>query len=765
MNLSHRARLWVFVCLIGAASTVAAQTTPSPTAPPPIAHVSALDGAASLDRDGITDALTPGWPLLSGDRIRTDSGRVEVLFTDGSALHIDQATSADILAADLLRLLSGRIYLYAAGMRDPSRAVRYQIDAPAASVQTNWPGQYRLSAYDGRLELAVVSGEAVLATDAGSVTVRAGEQAFANDGQRPSVPSYFNSARWDTFDRWSASRRDERVGTVSGQYLPADLQTYSGTFDRYGTWRDEPSVGYVWYPSVAVDWRPYYNGYWRPYESWGSVWIGQDPWGWPTHHYGRWGFSLSAGWYWMPDRYWGPGWVSWVSAPGYVSWCPLGRHGGPVFAHWGLRGSYYGDIDPWRGWTVLPRHAYGRPLSVGRYAVDGRHLESNIRGAFVAHREPPRVDVAVPRAGAGFGASARLRNGRPGGPGGGYGAPGTTGGSAASRGLGPTNAGPADTASRRFPRNDGAGLAETGRSNGDIAASRRFVPGAASPSSGSSFPDRAESSFRATPRAVQSGQSPREAIGGGESTAPMDRATRRFPGESSGASGMPGTSRRFPTGGDTGDNGSSGASGMPGASRRFPAGGDSGGGGSAGASGMPGASRRFPADGGTSYGGSSGASGLPGSSGNPASRRSVPGGSSYEPRSYDAPRSRSGGSGYQPRSNDIPRSYQSPRSYEAPGSSAPSRSYSAPRVYESPRSAPRSYEVPRSSESPRSAPRSYEAPRSYDAPRSAPRSYESPRSSDSNRSSGSAPRYNSGAGSRRDSAPSSSGSRRRSPRE
>ena len=185
MNLSHRVRLWVFVCLVGAASTAAAQTTPSPTAPPPIAHVSALDGAASLDRDGITETLTPGWPILSGDRIRTDSGRVEVLFTDGSALHLDESTTADILAADLLRLLAGRVYSYAAGMRDPSRAVRYQIDAPAASVQINWPGQYRLAAVDGRLELAVVSGEAVLATDAGSVTVRAGEQAFANDGQRP----------------------------------------------------------------------------------------------------------------------------------------------------------------------------------------------------------------------------------------------------------------------------------------------------------------------------------------------------------------------------------------------------------------------------------------------------------------------------------------------------------------------------------------------------------------------------------------------------
>ena len=112
------------------------------------------------------------------------------------------------------------------------------------------------------------------------------------DGLAPSAPQYFNSARWDDFDRWSAAQREEHLGTASAQYLPSDLTVYASTFDQYGTWRSDPEEGAVWYPTVAADWRPYSVGYWNTYPAWGSFWIGGDPWGWPTHHYGHWGFSV-----------------------------------------------------------------------------------------------------------------------------------------------------------------------------------------------------------------------------------------------------------------------------------------------------------------------------------------------------------------------------------------------------------------------------------------------------------------------------------------
>jgi hypothetical protein len=272
------------------------------------------------------------------------------------------------------------------------------------------------------------------------------------EGFAPSDPQYFNSARWDEFDRWSATRRDERLGTASTQYLPSELSVYASTFDQYGTWRYDDTEGAVWYPTVRADWRPYSVGYWRTYPAWGEFWIGGDPWGWPTHHYGHWGFSFSFGWYWRPAPVWGPAWVYWAYSPGYVSWCPLGRYGYPVFGHFGVRGHYYGNhVDPWRGWTVVPRHHYGSPTPVHRVAVDGRRLDPAARGAFTPGRpgagpqravpRPTSSGVAVPRNAAGGATAAPRGNAGRAAPAGGLAAPGS----------GSPTAGPRAGGSRALP--------------------------------------------------------------------------------------------------------------------------------------------------------------------------------------------------------------------------------------------------------------------------------------------------------------------------
>jgi hypothetical protein len=403
MTTKWRVCLWVLSLLILPASAGFAQQDPAqpPSGPPP-AHLSVIEGEAYIDRDGRSDPAIANLPLLDGDRLRTAEGRLEVILPDGSLLHVDRGTTVDVLAADLLRLRHGRVYVIGRGARDPQRAVRYQIDAPVASVQTGGPGEFRVWAAEttrGReVELAVFRGQATLASDNGAEDLRAGEKSFVRDGLAPSAPQYFNSARWDDFDSWSAARRDERLGAASAQYLPSELTVYASTFDQYGTWRSDPVEGAVWYPTVAANWRPYSVGYWNRYPTWGSFWIGGDPWGWPTHHYGHWGFSFGLGWYWRPATVWGPAWVSWAYSPGYVSWCPLGRHGYPVFGHFGVRGHYFGArVDPWRGWTVVPRHHYGTRTPVHRVAVDGNRIDPAERGAFAVRRSGPGLDRAVPR--------------------------------------------------------------------------------------------------------------------------------------------------------------------------------------------------------------------------------------------------------------------------------------------------------------------------------------------------------------------------------
>jgi len=407
MTTRARAGLWVFLSLSLPFSAAFAQSGPDAPSGPPPAHLSVIEGQAYIDRDGRSDAAVSNLALLDGDRLRTADGRVEVILPDGSLLHVDRATTVDMLAPDLFRLLNGRVSVIARGARDPQHAVRYQIDAPVASVQTGGPGEFRVwaaeSARGREVELAVFSGQAILASEGGTEEVRAGERSVVRDGLAPSAPQYFNSARFDEFGRWSAARRDERLGTVSVQYLPSELTVYASTFDQYGTWRHEPDEGAVWYPAVDAYWRPYSVGYWRSYPTWGAFWVGGDPWGWPTHHYGHWGFSFSFGWYWRPAPVWGPAWVSWAYSPGYVSWCPLGRHGYPVFGHFGVRGHFDGNrVDPWRGWTVVPRHRYGTPVPVHRVAVDGNLLGQGARRAFAAGRPPGSgPDRAMPRANAG----------------------------------------------------------------------------------------------------------------------------------------------------------------------------------------------------------------------------------------------------------------------------------------------------------------------------------------------------------------------------
>ena len=61
-----------------------------PTTPDDIpAHIAVVDGTATIERDGRVETAEENILLLAGDRLRTERGRVEVLFADGSALDLD----------------------------------------------------------------------------------------------------------------------------------------------------------------------------------------------------------------------------------------------------------------------------------------------------------------------------------------------------------------------------------------------------------------------------------------------------------------------------------------------------------------------------------------------------------------------------------------------------------------------------------------------------------------------------------------------------
>jgi len=384
-----RPTLTLFVTAFCFAATVVHAQDAAP------AHIAVVDGNATLDTERGSEPAVIGLPLIPGDRLRTTGGRIEVLFPDGSVLDIDEYTTVDLRSDTLLRLAGGRLLLTVAGANDPANALPYQVDTPVASARNEGPGEYRMALLNGvfglESELAVIRGAASLTTEHGSTLVRAGERSMARDNSAPSYPQRFNSARFDAFDRWTDARRDARLGpTASAQYLPRDLQTYGGVFDRSGSWLFEPSYGYVWYPTVGPTWRPYYNGYWTTVRPYGWTWIGLDLWGYPTHHYGRWGVARNR-WFWIPDRRWGPAWVSWAAAPGYVSWCPLGFDNRPVISLNIRTGS------PWAGWVLVPRQHFGTPgRHVQQFAVTSPAL--SVRTPLVVQATAPVPPArAVPR--------------------------------------------------------------------------------------------------------------------------------------------------------------------------------------------------------------------------------------------------------------------------------------------------------------------------------------------------------------------------------
>lgn len=371
------------------------------------AHISVVDGQADLEHDGKVERAEANMILLAGDRLRTSRGRLEVLFDDGSALHLDEQSTVDLLSASLFRLRAGRMRLLVARTSNP---VEFRIDATAGSTLIRSPGEYRIAVAEGRssdfdLRVIVLRGMAEVSNESGRTTARTGSEVFASLNRMPSPPYSINSAMTDDFERWAQDQIDARLSVESARYVPEDVRYDAGVFDSYGTWGYESTYGgYVWYPSVAYGWRPYHHGKWKYYNHYGWTWHGYDRWSWATHHYGRWGYA--GRWYWVPYGGWGPAWVAWGYAPGYVSWCPLGWGGNAVFGFSvGVRyGSIYGGpiYGPFNAWTVVPARAFvpvATPhVAVAQHAVAPDTIAPGVRTQFAeARRTPAAPSMAVAR--------------------------------------------------------------------------------------------------------------------------------------------------------------------------------------------------------------------------------------------------------------------------------------------------------------------------------------------------------------------------------
>lgn len=353
---------------------VAAQPSPDPPPADPPPHVAHVEGEVDIVQDGQRERVATGALLLAGDALATRRGRAEIVYPDGTVLHLDVEAALEVLSPERLRLTAGRLIA-----RTSAASQRLVVDTPAASAELAPRGEYVVAVgpRGDDAAIGVARGGADVETASQRVVVRSGERVEVLPAGAARLRG-FNTARWDAFDRWAADRMHAFTLATSARWLPVELRPYGPVLDRHGWWGHRPEYGSVWYPRVGPGWRPYVEGWWR-HTPYGWTWIGLDPWAWPTHHYGRWEFAGGV-WFWIPARVWAPAWVAWGYAPGSVCWAPVGWHDRPLVPL-SVTGARSVPSEAWRAWTVMPHSRLGVRGNVRAWTVDGRRLPTSVRHA------------------------------------------------------------------------------------------------------------------------------------------------------------------------------------------------------------------------------------------------------------------------------------------------------------------------------------------------------------------------------------------------
>ncbi|MEJ5165583.1 MAG: DUF6600 domain-containing protein [Thermoanaerobaculia bacterium] len=292
--------------------------------------------------------LKSGYPLYPGDRLVTDRNSfLEIVLSDGNLLWVGSFSDIE------LRAISGtegypdkRTYLYlnsGDACLEVLGNVRYNEEPVLGFQEGDFyilnPGLYFLSKTgNGAAKIMIIEGRGEIATSAGSVFLRSGEEALVyNDGY---VDRKRLSLKNEFFVQMVENRRSQRMRSQSSQYTGGRFYSSHYVLDGYGSWIYEPEFSlYVWRPTVVVGWTPYYHGYWR-WTPHGWFWVSYEPWGYLTYHYGRWVWTPQYGWVWVPGYTWAPAWVYWFWADFYIGWCPMG-----YYDYW-----WYYRWDWWWNW-------------------------------------------------------------------------------------------------------------------------------------------------------------------------------------------------------------------------------------------------------------------------------------------------------------------------------------------------------------------------------------------------------------------------------
>lgn len=301
-----------------------------------VARISMLNGDVSVRRgdSGELVAAALNAPLVVQDQLLTGAqSRAEVQFDGANMVRV--AAMSEVRLAQLdnqryqLQLARGMVTFRVLRASE----AQIEISTPSASVRPVKNGSIRITVReDGTSEITVRSGEAEIFTPRGSERLQSGQTMLVRGTQSDPEFQASRATAPDDWDRWNENRDRELGRSQSYNYMSRDIYG-AEDLDANGSWANDPSYGYCWYPRVADDWAPYRQGRWSWVDWYGWSWVSSDPWGWAPYHYGRWFRSDRYGWGWWPGErngrhYWSPGLVAFVgwNSWGGVGWIPLAPH-------------------------------------------------------------------------------------------------------------------------------------------------------------------------------------------------------------------------------------------------------------------------------------------------------------------------------------------------------------------------------------------------------------------------------------------------------
>jgi hypothetical protein len=359
------------------------------------ARVSYIHGDVSTQPGGSGEwvAATVNTPLVTGDHVSTgNQSRAEIQLDHANILRMSDESMANLanLSRTHIQLQVGQGLVNYDVLKGNEADV--EIDTPNVAIHPQLgEGSYRILVNsDGETIVDVRKGSAEISTPQGSTRVERDQRITIQGNADSAQYQVSNAPGKDDWDKWN-SDRDHVITSADSWRHTNPYYTGSQDLDAYGSWRDVPDYGSVWFPAAGPDWAPYRDGRWVYEPLYGWTWVSYEPWGWAPYHYGRW-FEYGGNWGWWPGPVYAGYYPMW--APAYVSFFGFGGGGwGMGFGFGGGFGSVgwlpCGPGDRFYPW-------YGR--GVNRANVVNIYNIHNNHGGFAPLREGPHAFSNINRA-------------------------------------------------------------------------------------------------------------------------------------------------------------------------------------------------------------------------------------------------------------------------------------------------------------------------------------------------------------------------------